>query len=118
MIKKLDNPLSVPSAPGSVVCKAISESSLSVILSNFSEAVKQFLITGYSITYRRTADTSESAWKTHVINNETMNATLTHLEPFTLYTIRATAVTVDATGIPSDLVDVSTLEGGWFTLDL
>ena len=103
---------SVPSAPSSVICKALSESTIRVILSNFSESVKHFTITGYSITYRKTIDSSENAWKSHVISNETMNATLTHLEPFTLYTIRATAVTIDASGIPSDLVDVSTLEGG------
>jgi len=101
----------IPSPPGSVTCQALSESSMRVILSNFSDSIKQFVITGYSITYRKTIDTSQSAWNIHVVSNETMNATLTLLEPFTLYTIRATAVTADAVGIPSDLVDVSTLEG-------
>eukprot|EP00795_Rhopilema_esculentum_P007448 gene7449-13212_t len=101
----------IPKPPGTVNCTAISESVIFIELSDFSETITSFSITGYSITYRKTRETSESAWKSLVVTNTTTQANLTRLEPFTLYTIRVTAVTIDALGIPSSLTDVSTMEG-------
>ena len=61
--------------------------------------------------YKRVRDASAASWKSFVVSNSSTDAYLSRLEAYTTYTIRVTAVTIDAAGIPSDYEDVVTLQG-------
>ena len=60
--------------------------------------------------YRDT--TFDVGWQSKVLNASRTTAILYLLKPFTLYTLRLVARTTLASGIPSNLWDVQTLEGG------
>eukprot|EP00794_Sanderia_malayensis_P004564 gene4564-5161_t len=98
----------IPSSPASINAVAVNETCIKVRWSNFNSSILAFNLTAFSVMYR---DTTATVWKSLVVPPSIDNILLTRLNPYTLYTLRVTALTYNAAGIPSNLYDVSTLEG-------
>ncbi len=103
--------ITVPTSPNSINAHAISPTSISVKWSNLTSALTSFNISAYSVMYR---DTSSTTWQSLVVQPTVKEAYLTRLHPYTLYTLRVTALTFNAMGMPSKLHDVQTKQGGKF----
>ena len=105
--------LLVPHKPNFVTVHAISKTSINVHWENDTCMMHRFNLTGFAVVYQETVlKTSVSDWKRIAVDSNKTEAFLNDLKPFTTYTIRVMAFIATGDGIPSNLLDVKTLQGG------
>ena len=72
-----------------------------------------FNLTGFAVAYQEAVlKTSASDWKRFAVGSDKDEAYLIDLKPFTTYTIRVMAFIATGNGIPSNFMDIKTLQGG------
>ena len=103
--------LTVPPAPSGLKGEAIGMTSIRVTWTGFSSSINSMNITGYGVTYRDAMNMS-AGWTQVGVHLTKSQVDLKDLKVFTTYTIRVLAYISSGSGLPSDYIDVKTLEGG------
>ena len=101
----------VPPAPSGVTGQATGMTSIRVTWTDFSSSLNTMNITGFGVTYREAMNSSQS-WMLVGAPASSSEILLEDLKIFTTYTIRVMAFISTGSGLPSDLFDVKTSEGG------
>ena len=104
----------VPPPPQSLIAEALSQSTMRLRWASFNSYLNSasYNVTGFIVTYKKTSSTGIHSWKRIATPFNTTSLDVEHLDPYTLYTFRVTAMTRLFLGIPSDYYDSYTMQGG------